>query len=411
MHIRQKAGVIFVVSVLLLAVSCQEKPQTLLEDGLSLPKQAVPAAASNQFVHIQASGDWILRLSEDDMEEGEEIAWIWLKSSVTSEEKSTALSGKGSSVPLLQWEKNNGASPRACYLELETGGKTFRVDFRQEALQSQEGLNADNFKSDPIPDWLELPAVVTDNTHYYVSHRMTGANKGTRNYSFLLDTDAKIAVWMAYPLNDALVGPNTGRTNAWGLDPKVPQEYQSVLYSSYKGYDRGHQVPSADRYGGNNESTFYGTNMTPQLGSLNQKAWARLESKVRTWSSSFDTLYVVTGADIAGSTKTVSDNFAYYPYSGKSYSKEITVPVGYFKVLLGYKKSGTIADTGQNGGYTAIGFYFEHRAYDNTDAAIMSQSMSVDELEAKLGYDFFPNLSSKTSSANAVESKVHSWWK
>ena len=112
---------------------------------------------------------------------------------------------------------------------------------------------------------------------------------------------------------------------------------------------------------------------------------------------------MVTGADIAGSSKTVKDN------AGKS----VTVPVGYFKALLGYKKSMTIADTKDNGGFAAIAFYFEHRSYENSSSAVMAQSMSVDALEKKLGYDFFPNLEQATSAstAAAVEASVSSWWK
>ena len=195
-------------------------------------------------------------------------------------------------------------------------------------------------------------------------------------------------------------------TTYWAntIDPKVPIEYQAVTERPFRGYQRGHQIPSADRLTSDpNFTTFYGTNMTPQLGELNAESWATLESMVRNWSNQFDTLYVVTGADIAGSSKTVKDN------AGKS----VTVPVGYFKALLGYKKSMTIADTKDNGGFAAIAFYFEHRSYENSSSAVMAQSMSVDALEKKLGYDFFPNLEQATSAstAAAVEASVSSWWK
>ena len=91
----------------------------------------------------------------------------------------------------------------------------------------------------------------------------------------------------------------------------------------------------------------------------------------------------------------------------------MTVPVGYFKALLGYKKSKTIADTKDNDGFAAIAFYFEHREYENSGTAVMKQAMSVDALEKKLGYDFFPNLEQATSAstAAAVEASVSSWWK
>ena len=51
-------------------------------------------------------------------------------------------------------------------------------------------------------------------------------------------------------------------------------------------------------------------------------------------------------------------------------------------------------------------------AFDVLDA-VMKQAMSVDALEKKLGYDFFPNLEQATSAstAAAVEASVSSWWK
>ena len=135
--------------------------------------------------------------------------------------------------------------------------------------------------------------------------------------------------------------------------------------------------------------------MTPQLGSLNQKKWADLETQIRNWSYSLDTLYVVTGADIRGAKDVAYDN------NGAA----CTVPEGYFKALLGFKKGSSIG----TGGYVGIAFYFEHRSYNND---IMNQSMTIDELENRLGYDFFVNLPRKIGEewAAKVESDVDDWW-
>ena len=53
--------------------------------------------------------------------------------------------------------------------------------------------------------------------------------------------------------------------------------------------------------------------------------------------------------------------------------------MGYFKALLGYKKSGTLGITGTTGGFTATAFYFEHKFY--SDNANLGQSMTIDELD------------------------------
>jgi DNA/RNA endonuclease G (NUC1) len=112
----------------------------------------------------------------------------------------------------------------------------------------------------------------------------------------------------------------------------------------------------------------------------------------------------VTGADITGATEVAYDN---------NY-KEITVPTGYYKVLLGYKKNSTIGITNTTGGYTGIAFYLEHKTgYPNTKDAIFQQSMTIDAIEEKLGMDFFVNLPAVAGTAFAAkaESTFDSWWK
>ena len=202
------------------------------------------------------------------------------------------------------------------------------------------------------------------------------SDRDCRNYSFLWDRENLVAHWVAYPLNRGLRGTGS-RTDAWGYDPKVPRDEQPELFSGFDGgYQRGHQLPSADRYGGNNVSTFYFTNMTPQLGSLNTKAWENLEGRVRELSYTSDTLYVVTGCVLEGSTDKAYDN------SGKA----VTVPSGYFKALLWYNGGSTYSF----GKWTAAAIYCEHRSYGSSLGTDVL--MSIDELEEITGIDFFVNL-------------------
>jgi len=251
--------------------------------------------------------------------------------------------------------------------------------------------------------WLELPAVNID-TLYFISHKYTTpALAGKRNYSLYFDPAVRYAYWVAYPLNASLIGTGS-RTDEWGLDPKVPEANQQVLYSGYKGgYQRGHQLPSADRlYIKENKSTFYFTNMTPQLGEFNEKGWAVLEGYVRTWAKKCDTLYVVTGADYKNSTASAKDN------NGVS----IPVPTAYFKALLAYKASGF---DGTSDNYMSVGFYMEHVA-DDGGKLFTEQAITIDALEEKLGggMDLFVNLPDKIGKdkASSVESAaVSSWWK
>ena len=373
-----------ILAALFVFVSCKE---TKVEDDvavvLSVPKTSLENTEGQQFINVSAGSYWVLSLT---FPEGE----TWAEVDRTE--------GKGSAAGLIfTYRANETTESRTCVLELICGDQTSQVIVTQQAGEKKTDTSS-SLKPDKVASWLELPATDHDG-RFFFTRNMTIKSGDIRNYSFYLDSAAKVSVWVAYPLNATLIGSGS-RTNEWGIDPKVPEKYQPVIYSAFRGgYQRGHQIPSADRLDRDaNVTTFYGTNMTPQKGELNEKVWAALEGKVRDCSRQVDTLYVVTGADIEGSTEYAFDNM----------DKKITVPVGYYKALLGYKKDRSIGGT--TGGYIAIGFYFEHKGYADDD--IKAQSMSIAELEKKLGYDLFVNLPAKVGADTAakVESEVDSWW-
>lgn len=237
--------------------------------------------------------------------------------------------------------------------------------------------------SDPVPAWMELPEVQKKDDFAYISHMTTLKGKSVRNYSFWYDTQNRLAHWVAYPLYQAIIGSGS-RTDAWGYNPKVPKRYQPSLFFSFGGstYDRGHQLPSADRLYSQdvNASTFYFTNITAQNAWLNQNLWANLEIYVRNWAQTCDTLYVVTGAMIQ-----TKENQA-VNYVNDNDGNKVAVPMIYYKVLLKYK-----ADQTENGGYSSIGFWYENRAY-NAEYPIAADAKCIKEMEALTGFNFFHNL-------------------
>lgn len=151
-------------------------------------------------------------------------------------------------------------------------------------------------------------------------------------------------------------------------------------------------MPFADRKASveDGKTTFYFTNMTPQLGALNQNDWNDLEGSVRGMICS-DTLYVVTGAHFDGSTSSsTTDN------NGKS----CPVPTHYYKVLLRTKKGNTgkrvhncSADE-----LKCIGYWVKH------DGTSSIQTKSVADIEALTGFTFFANVpNAPKSTYNASE--------
>ena len=389
--------IIFFVAVFSIFCSCERKEgEKTLPPVLDIPVKKFDYKTSQTFVYVKAKGEWQLSIDFAGAE-----PWARFDRS----------SGTGDvSGIVLTLDKNSTGELRNAVVSLVSGSFTVKEEIRQNKFSEDPGIVTE-LKPDPIPGWLELPE--TNNKKlYYFNHPMILANGSkSRNYSFYLDPQAKISVWVAYPMNKSLIGSPMKRTDAWGIDPKVPRIYQSEIFRAYgnsKIYSRGHQIASADRLKQGeskaaNVQTFYGTNMTPQRHNFNGEIWAKLEEMVREWSRQFDTLYVVTGAVAEGSTKTVKDNAG----------KDITVPVAYYKALLGYKINKTIGITGTTGGYTAIGFYFEHKDdYPNSSEEIFAHSLTIDALEEKLGYDLFVNLPAKIGEtlSNKVESAKDSYW-
>lgn len=240
-------------------------------------------------------------------------------------------------------------------------------------------LDQETVTTTPISSsYMETPAIATDENTVYVTHGFPGRTN-VRNYAMLYDKKYKVAYWVAYPMHASYIG-SSGRTDAWGYDPAIAQADQVNLSSSFgNGYDRGHQIPSGDRTATRelNATTFYYSNMTAQVSSMNQGIWNNLEQQVRTWTAQSDTLYVVTGASIRSKTdQTIT------------YSKGSAIPKYYYKALA-MKKGDT---------YYTIAFKINNEVIPS-GTSYNNFRMNVSDLEKETGYTFFPKLpnGSKTS--------------
>ncbi len=365
-------------------------PSISIEDG----KEYMSQSGDEAFIYVKSSADWTLTLSYD----GETAEWASL----------TAYSGSGNSgSQLLTCKANPKETERAVTLTVTDCYGSASLDVFQKGTASEQPASSRTGTPTASPKWLELPATSASDGMDFYHHPMTVDGKKTRNYSYYFDYSARIAVWVAYPLNSVLIGGTGKRSNAWAVDPLMPASDQAVItsgnYRGLYGMNRGHQIPSADRYRPvANKETFYGTNMTPQLGSFNSGVWAKLEDRVRAWAKACDTLYVVTGCVIEPRYGVASDN------NGKS----VVSPGAYYKAVLRYNPSGTFG----HAGYNACAIYLEHNA-DNANRAVnSSMAMSIRELEQITGVDFFVNLPSVVgaSMAETIETedpkKLSYWW-
>lgn len=372
--------------------SCDDTSGDAVAPELEVKTNPMGPDAKIQFLHVQASGDWSITI---EYPEDQPAEWVSV----------TPSTGTGNKAVQLKTEYYAGVQARKASVVLTAGSK------KAELVLTQNGRSGGGGNLNPFTGWMELPAMPENSNLDFFTHDMTIGSVNTRNYSFAWDYDNLVAPWVAYPLCKWNIGDNINRKDRddpWAVDPYLSEKQQPVLYmrgfrsTSSRSYDRGHQLPSADRLYdySSNDKTFYGTNMTPQLSKLNQYFWRNLENKVRSWAYSSDTCYVVTGCLTDGSTEYALDNVG----------KKITVPSHYYKAVLRYSKSTTLGFAG----YMGCAILLEHRDYGN-GSNFKEYAISIDELEKKTGIDFYPNLSKLIGmeAAAKVESqdpKTINWW-
>lgn len=365
-------------ALLVLPVSCSKSSGP---DGspvvATLADEQVSSSTASCLLSIRCDGDWSISFDHGALQS----AWC----------SADPAAGKGNTNVILRLTTNSSEEDRSVAVKVSSGSYQAVVNLVQRGYQKpDEGEGGDVIAS----KWLEIPQGGQSASTIAVTHYITQGSKKVRNYSILYDKNERIAYWVAYPHHPSYLG-GVKREDPYDYDPLISSSLQPVYFSGVSGYDRGHQIPSADRTISfeANKQTFFFTNITPQMSRLNQDMWAKLEEKVRTWMHGCDTLYVVTGALLRTTGNNESVNYA-YDKSGN----RVAVPNYYYKVLLRLN----------NSQYDAIGFWFEHRSYGNTYPTA-AQTKSVDEIERLSGFDFFKNLPESTQSSVESQWNPKAW--
>ena len=341
---------------------------------LTMTKSYLDKKASSFWVLVAGQGQWTLSLEFPSTGTENQKAWA---------EFIDLAEGEGSGQCRVRYNENTEKASRQLSIVLYSDGK--EVD-RYSIVQ-----RTDSYSPDPLPSWLELPEMKSK--WVYHNHKYSNGSATVRNYSYGWNASARLSDWGAYPLPKKT--PSASRKDQWAFDPKVdPKEQANCVTSSYRGrYDRGHQIPSADRRMPEEaqNQTCYMTNLTPQASAFNQGIWQKFEARVRTWASYTDTLYVVTGCELSANPSCTTDRDG----------NDCPIPSHYYKVLLA-RGSGSGIDgipaaditSGADKYWLAAAFRLEHRTDYDSEAAITSDyvMMSVSEFEEITGINFFVNL-------------------
>lgn len=262
--------------------------------------------------------------------------------------------------------------------------KVEALEIQQDALRSQaEELKLEKIRRDLKA--IGLPA------ESYIEHS-----------AMMLEYDEahEQARWVAHIITPDVITGTVFRSNDFREDPKIDsgsaveadyflkylQADSTYEYDGY-GYDRGHLAPSADfRWSEKALSeSYYYSNMSPQRPEFNREGWADLEGSIRgyIYDHPETQLYVVTGpildADLPKVERSVNG---------------VSLPRRYFKVILDLKAE------------RAIGFIIPNRALDNP---LYTYAVSVDEVEAATGLDFFSKLQLPLADKIEAAAEVRDW--
>jgi endonuclease G len=212
-----------------------------------------------------------------------------------------------------------------------------------------------------------------------------------REYLITYNRDLKIPLLATYALRASDIVSAT-REKCFREDPRLDSAGRSVLADYVEPvFDRGHLVPRADmnRSKGVMINTFVLSNMMPQHDQFNQGIWETLESAVRSWAVDRGTILVFTGpvfdADGNGVRDPVGNVRRVAP------TNRLGLPTHFYKIVLSERPSGFV---------DAIAILLPHTdnevprnlPMDKKLAYLEDHIVSIDTIEARTGYRFFPEM-------------------
>jgi endonuclease G len=373
--------------------SCKEKPDdppkdTTLQISLS-ETSVIPNDGLSQFLRIETNSDkeWTINLFPDN-------SWV-------SVNRKT---GTGSGSVIVTAQSNTQDGKRFATITVAIGELERSVELSQEAAVSVVY---------EVPFRLELPMV--RDSSWYIQHDVG-------MYALEYDTAQRHAMWVAFVLNKELLATSGSERQNFTFDPKIPRTLQPHevdyygeiviprYWSTYR-YERGHTIASADRRHSQaaNDATNYMSNISPHLPEFHNTTggtgsgggvWMRLESLVRQWANSCDTLYIVKGGSIisgAPGTEIVE----------VLYNINRTVVPRYYYMALVQRRGDT---------FDGIAFWLRQEKGMERRAIARTDVITIRELEQKTGINFFHNLKYALPANPNLEEQVETsqpnwaWW-
>ena len=193
--------------------------------------------------------------------------------------------------------------------------------------------------------------------------------------------------YVAWELTADETGGEIKRDVKFDVDRNVRGTAELADYKN-SGYDRGHMIPAADVKWDLDamKASHLLTNICPQDHKLNAGAWATLEGNCREWARRDSAIVIICGP-------VLSD---YMPRSIGAEGRKIPVPERFFKVVLAPYANPP----------RGIGFIMANSA---VEGGVQAAAVSIDEVEAVTGFDFFPALPDEIEDEVEKQCAYHQW--
>ena len=249
----------------------------------------------------------------------------------------------------------------------QTNADDFSENSANDDVDNDVDASIDNNAS-VSADGLEIPHYESCRGGQIIRH--TG-------YTVSYDADFKTPQWVAWTLTAEKAHGTAPRYDKFMPDPEVRGAKAYTKDYSNSGYDRGHMAPAGDMKWSEAamRESFYMTNVCPQNRNLNRGDWKDLEELERDWAMRYGSVSIAAGPIYTSK------------YPERIGANKVAVPNAFFKVLLvGYPKAPK-----------AYGFIFKNEAGSRP---LTYYQLTVDEVEAATGMDFFPTV------PEAVQNKI-----
>ena len=253
-----------------------------------------------------------------------------------------------------------------------------------EKIEEKKKSILDTFKEEVLGN-KEDSKVSTDLDNYIPSSKTN--REIVRHSAFILSyqEEYELASWVLHRLvKEATLG-KAERSNDFLSDPLVESGSAVAQDYSRSGYDRGHLCPAGDFKHDKElqDETFYMSNMSPQLPDFNRGIWSDLENKVRSWVKKRGELIIITGPILKKGLPTIGR------------MNKIAIPEKFYKIIYDPATE------------EAIAFLFPN---EGSVELVKSFTISIDELEAMTGIDFFAKLPDSLEQKIEANNNVDDWY-